>query len=230
MSQAPSVFQPFTFPKQAEINRVLPKSKIYEHGKPSRAVRDGFVSQISQIVWQYKLAPETINLPARPNVPEIEIFSIELKTADISEDVLRCIDKAIPLPIFHILTFEDRIKTVAAYKRPNDADAGRWVVDAYFESPWSPVDGKRALPASPLPVALDMAGLYEQMLRRLMPHPARAGEALKDHVERLTRLRGKQNEYAKLEARLRQEKQFNRKVEKNTQLRTLKIEIESLAL
>jgi len=232
MSQVPSAFQLFSFPKQAAFNRVLPKSKIYEHGKPSRAVRDAFVSQINQIVWQYKLAPETINLPARPNVPEIEIFSIELKTADISEDVLRCIDKAIPLPIFHILSFEGRIKTVAAYKRPserlNDADASRWVVDAYFESPWLPVAGKRALPAVPLPVALDMAGLYEQMLRRLMPLPARTGETLKDHVERLTQLRGKQNEYVKLEARLRQEKQFNRKVEKNSQLRSLKTEIELL--
>ena len=75
----------FAYPKQAEFNRVLPKSKIYEHGKPSRAVRDGFVTQINQIVWQYKLAPETINLPARPSVPEIEIFSLELKTPEVSE-------------------------------------------------------------------------------------------------------------------------------------------------
>ncbi len=214
----------FAYPKQAEFNRVLPKSKIYEHGKPSRAVRDCFVSQINQIVWQYKLAPETINLPSRPGVPEIEIFSIELKTAEVSEDVLRCIDKAIPLPIFYNLCFEGRIKTVAAYKRPSDADASRWVVDGYFASPWLPAQGER----SALPVALDMAGLYEQMLRRLMPLPARSGETLKDHVERLTQLRSKQNEYTKLEARLHKEKQFNRKVEINSQLRTIKTGIETL--
>lgn len=212
------------FPKQAEFNRVLPKSKIYEHGKPSRAVRDGFVSQINQIVWQYKLAPETINLPSRPGVPEIEIFSLELKTADVSEDVLRCIDKAIPLPIFYNLSFEGRIKTVAAYKRPSDADASRWVVGDYFASPWLPANIER----SALPVALDMAGLYEQMLRRLMPQPARSGETLKDHVERLAQLRSKQTEYTKLEARLHKEKQFNRKVEINASLRQLKHELEGL--
>lgn len=215
----------FQYPPAAKFGRVLPKSKIYEHGKPSRAVRDGFVAQINQIVWQYKLAPETINLPSRPGVPEIEIFSLELKTADVSEDVLRCIDKAIPLPIFYNLSFEGRIKTVAAYKRPSDADASRWVVDAYFASPWLPADRERAA----LPVALDMAGLYEQMLRRLMPTLARPGEALKDHVERLSQLQSKQNEYTKLEARLLKEKQFNRKVEMNTQLRTLKTDIETLA-
>lgn len=215
----------FAYPKQAAFNRVLPKSKIYEHGKPSRAVRDGFVAQINQIVWQYKLAPETINLPARPSVPEIEIFLLELKTPEVSEDVLRCIDKAIPLPIFYNLVFDDRIKTVAAYKRPSDADSSRWLVDSYFSSPWQPADGER----SALPVALDMAGLYEQMLRRLMPFPARPGETLKDHVERLSQLRSKQTEYAKLEARLHKEKQFNRKVELNSQLRTIKTDIEILA-
>ncbi len=215
----------FAYPKQAEFNRVLPKSKIYEHGKPTRAVRDGFVAQINQIVWQYKLAPETINLPARPGVPEIEIFSLELKTPEVSEDVLRCIDKAIPLPIFYNLSFDGRIKTVAAYKRPSDADSSRWVVGDYFASPWLPANSER----SELPVALDMAGLYEQMLRRLMPQPARTGETLKDHVERLAQLRSKQTEYTKLEARLHKEKQFNRKVEMNTQLRSIKTDIETLA-
>ena len=215
----------FILPPSSLVNRVVPKSKIYEHGKPTRAVRDCFVSQINQIVWQYKLAPETINLPARPNVPEIEIFSLELKTPEVSEDVLRCIDKAIPLPIFYNLNFDGRIKSVAAYKRPSDADASRWVVNGYFASPWLPANSER----SALPVALDMAGLYEQMLRLLMPFPARSGEMLKDHVERLSQLRSKQTEYSKLETRLNKEKQFNRKVEMNTQLRSIKTDIETLA-
>jgi len=225
MSQLQLASSLYAYPGQAAFNRVLPKNKIYEHGKPTRVVRNAFVAQVNQIIWQYKLAPETINLPARPGVPEIEIFSIELKTPEVSDDVLRCIDKAIPLPIFYNLGFDGRIKTVAAYKRPSDADASRWVVDGYFASPWLPAQGER----SALPVALDMAGLYEQMLRRLMPLPARSGETLKDHVERLTQLRGKQNEYTKLEVRLHKEKQFNRKVEINTQLRTIKTSIETLA-
>jgi hypothetical protein len=214
----------FAYPKQAEFNRVLPKSKIYEHGTPSRAVRDCFVSQVSQIIWQYKLAPETINLPARPGVPEIEIFSIDLKTADLNIEVLRCIDKAIPLPIFYNVNFDGRTKMVAAYKRPNDADSSRWVVGDYFESQWIPSSSER----STLPVALDMAGLYDQMLRQLMPFSARSNETIKDQVERLAQLRSKQTEYTKLEARLIKEKQFNRKVEINAQLRSIKTDIASL--
>lgn len=214
----------FSYPKQAEFNRVLPKSKIYEHGTPSRVVRDCFVSQVNQIVWQYKLAPETINLPSRPGVPEIEIFALDLKTADLNIEVLRCIDKAIPLPIFYNLHFDGRTKIVAAYKRPNDVDASRWVVGDYFESQWMLSNSER----SALPVALDMAGLYEQMLRKLMPFSARSSETIKDQVERLAQHRSKQTEYSKLEARLLKEKQFNRKIEINAQLRSIKTDIASL--
>jgi len=208
----------FHYPSQAAFERTLPKNKIYEHAKPSSALREQFVRQIDKIVWQYKLSPETVNLPARPSVPEIQIFAIALKTPELSEDVLRCIDQAIPFPIIYQLSFEDRIKVKAAYKRPSDADANKWVVDGYFETDWLPNDTERV----ELPVALDLAGLYEQMLRRLLPLPPRAGEPLKAQVERLSQLRSKQNECRKLEARLHKKQQFNRKVELNAQLRNLK--------
>jgi hypothetical protein len=214
----------FHYPKQAAFERTLPKNKIYEHSKPSNAVKELFIKQVEKIVWQYKLAPETINLPAKPSVPEIQIFSIALKTPELSEDVLRCIDQAIPFPIVYQLMFEDRIKAKAAYKRPSDADANKWVVDGYFETDWLPNDTERA----ELPVALDLAGLYEQMLRRLLPMPPRAGEPLKAQVERLGLLRSKQNECRKMEVRLQKEQQFNRKVELNAQLRQLKLELSKL--
>ena len=214
----------FHYPKQAAFERVLPKSKIYEHSKPTSAVKELFVKQVDKIIWQYKLAPETINLPAKPNVPEIQVFTIALKTPELSEDVLRCIDQAIPLPIFYQLTFANRIKIKAAYKRPSDADAGKWVTESYFETDWLPSDASRA----ELPVVLDLAGLYEHLLRPLMSLPPRPGESLKVQVERLSLLRTKQNEYRKLETRLNNEKQFNRKVELNAQLRNLKKQLETL--
>lgn len=219
----------FSYPKQAFFGRVVPKSKIYEYAKPTRAVRDLFVSQINQITWQYKLAPETINLPARVGVPEIQVFEISLKNGELSEAVLRCIDKAIPYPIIYQLVFENKIKIVAAYKRryqnaAGDPDAGKWVVDAYFESAWILADN----PTTALPIALDLAGLYEQILRQLMPLPPLVGESLKNHVARICMVCNKQNEARKLQSSLHKEKQFNRKVELNAQLRNIQNELESL--
>ncbi len=215
----------YDWPKQAAFMRSVPKSKIYDYARPSRAVKDRFVSEVDKITWQYKLAPETINIAAKPAVPEIQIFGVSLKTKTLSDTVLRTIDKAIGFPIFYELTFENQIKITAAYKRHNEADSSKWVVGTYFESPWLTVES----PREPLPLALDMEKLYEHMLRPLMPLPPRGMESLKAHAERLENIQSKQKELGKLETRLHREQQFNRKVEINAQLRALKNELETLS-
>ncbi len=214
----------FNFPPQAKVGRVLPKSKIYQHGRVSAALRERFVGQVEQITWQYKLAPETINLPARSGIAEIEIFDIALKTDALDEDVLRAVDRAIPLPIVFQLQHGQRIRMVAAHKRPSAAEAGKWVIDGYFAGAWLPADAER----QPLPIALDLYSLYEQLLRSLLPQAARPGESLPEQVERLTRLRSMQNEFRKLEARLHKEIQFNRKVALNAELRKIGANMENL--
>ncbi|VVQ14046.1 hypothetical protein PS934_04042 [Pseudomonas fluorescens] len=225
MSQADTPPALFSFPLQARVARVVPKSKIYEHGPVSSALRDKFVGQVEQITWAYKLAPETINLPARGGVAEIQVFDITQKTAELNEEVLRAIDRAIPLPIIFQLHHEQRTRMVAAFKRPSEADASKWVIDGYFVGSWLPADSQRQA----LPVALDLLGLYEQLLRCLLPHPARPGESLPEQLQRLNRLRSLHSEHAKLDARLYKEKQFNRKVVLNAQLREIQNEIAELS-
>ena len=126
----------FDYPKKAAFGRVLPKNKIYEHGSVSSAVRQLFVRQVEQIVWQHKLAPETVNLKASKAVPEIQIFSIVLKGDELKPEVLRCIDLAIPFPIIFELRFDGKVKPVAAFKRPSETDASKWVLSEYFDGDW----------------------------------------------------------------------------------------------
>ena len=202
----------------------MPKSKIYLHGKPNAALRALFVSQVESITWAYKLAPETINLPAKPDVPEIEVFEIALKTPEINHAVLRCIDKAIPFPILFNLRFEGRTQPVAAYKRPSEANTSQWVVGDYHAAPWQ----ANNLAKPGLPVALDLHGLYEQLIRHHLSVPARAGESLREQLDRLALLASKQLEANKLASRLNQEKQFNRKVELNAHLRHLRQQLDGL--
>ena len=210
----------FAYPKQAELNRPVPKNKIYGYAKPSRAIRNRVVSQVSEIVWKYKLAPQTVNLPAKHSVHEIQVFEVALKTGELAEDVLRTMDKAIPSLLFFELTFDGRVKFAAAYKRPNEANSRKNVVEAYFETPWQSANKSRPT----LPVALDLAGLYEQMLHRhMLGSPMaltpRSGESLQAMADRASLIRTKENECRQLEDRIKKEIQFNRKVELNTTLR-----------
>lgn len=213
-----------SYPKQATFGRILPKNKIYEHSGANTRLKDLFVAQVEQIVWQYKLAPETINLSAKPGVPEVQVFAIQLKTPELNLDVLRCIDGAVQFPIIFELGFGGRTQVIASYKRPNESDTSRWVLSDYFATEWLPNDSQRTI----MPLALDLGGLYEQVLQRLIPLPARQQEKLTDLFVRVEQVAAKQREIEKTASKLAKEKQFNRKVEINADLRKLKTELDGL--
>lgn len=217
----------FDYPKRAAFGRVVPKTRIEAHGRPGRRVRDALTAEVARIVWQYKLAPETVNLPARTDVPEIQNLRIELKAGITkpSFDVLRCIDRAIASPIiFECQGGDGMLCTIAAYKRPSEADRQKWVIGDYFVGVWTAANTSR----QPLPVALDLAGLYTRMLRQLMPWAARDGETLEDQAARLDQLRRLDNERRGIETRMHRQQQFNRKVELNHQLKAINAEIDGL--
>ncbi|OIO53662.1 MAG: DUF4391 domain-containing protein [Alphaproteobacteria bacterium CG_4_10_14_0_2_um_filter_63_37] len=217
-------FPPFAFPPQTHFGKVLPKNKIYQRAAPTKSVRQRFVDQIEQIVWLHKLAPETIKLPATPVVAEIQVFAVALKEVEVHDEVLRTLDRAIQSPILFELQSPLGLKIVAAYKRPGLSSTAQPVVSAYFATDWIPPD----TPRRPLPMALDLEGLYAQLLAPLMPHPVWPGESLPQHVARMETIQSKERALAQLESRLRREKQFNRKVELHAQIRDQKQELEGL--
>jgi hypothetical protein len=216
----------FIYPKQAKVARVLPKNKIYAHSKASRALQARFVDQVDKITWRYKLAPESLNIPATKAVQEIQVFTILLKQQELHEDILRAIDRTIRHPIAYELRFMDQIRYVMPSKRPNEADPNKWVIDEYFWTDWQTTKE----PEQSLPVVLNLGALYEHFLRSHLTIPARENEPLTEHVERIGLLQQKQREAKQLENRLHKTKQFNRKVELNQQLRSLKSEVEVLKL
>lgn len=214
----------YQYPASAQFGRSVPKNSIYQHGTPSAAIKQLFVRQVAQITWQFKLAPETINLPSTRSVPEIQVFGIALKGDELKTEVLRSIDLAIPFPIVFELQCDDKVQPIAAYKRPSEADARQWVTSDYFAGDWTAADAPRA----PLPVVFDLEALYHHMLRALLPHPARSGEALPTQVERMDRILRTERELARCEAQLKKEKQYNRQVEINAVRRNIMAELAGL--
>lgn len=249
----------FAWPKQAAFGRVVPKSKIYEHAAVSAALKERFVQQVEQINWAYKLAPETVNLPATSAVSEIQVFRLSLKGASLDQDVLKAIDRAVPFPLIFELVQGGRIKLTAAYKRPaqspkSAADSSRWVVGSYFETDWQP----ESSPRQSLPVALDMAGLYDQLLSTLVqgkvasatedlrtpPPQVRDGAAigyavgipttqperltLEQRIELAEAVATQQKQVERIKARLGREKQFNKRVAFNAELRDAKQQLQRL--
>lgn len=214
----------YEYPLKTKFNKPIPKNKIYEKASINTALKDKIVKQIEKIVWLHKLSATTLNLNITDKITEIQVFDIELKEDNLDEDVLRAIDKAIPFPIIFQLKKKDKIQIKSAYKRVSESDTNKWIVDKYFSSPW--IDNK--YPKEVLPIVFDLEKLYEVIIKELMPNITSSKKSLKEEIEIYKELEKLQKQYEQLKAKRAKEKQFNKKVELNTQLKLLKSQIDTL--
>ncbi|MCP8899270.1 DUF4391 domain-containing protein [Gilvimarinus xylanilyticus] len=207
----------FDYPKTTYFGRVLPKTKIYQYAKPKTALRQALVDEVDKIIWRHKLSPDTLNLPASRRVSEVQILELHPKGAEVSEAVLACIDKAISFPlIFEVRGARGR-QVMAAIKSTAKVSESKLKAPAiYYQSDWLAADA----PRQPLPVAVNLGGLYQQMLAPILPEPLQAGETLWQAAERFEQIAALERQIERLQGQLQRQVQFNRKVELNRELRT----------
>ncbi|RKQ69718.1 uncharacterized protein DUF4391 [Litorimonas taeanensis] len=200
----------FAYPKRAKFDRMVSKTKLFSYEKATPRIRDLFSDQVEQVRWIYKLAPETINLMASKNVPEIQIFNLRLKGEELDDDVLRHIDKAIAFPIIFELAYGDNRKAVASPKWQGGKPGKH-----YYASNWVAEQSERQV----LPVATNLEGLYSQLLQSLMPYKGRDYEGLFELNARIEEIRSLEKRCESLRSKIGKEKQFNRRVEFNRELK-----------
>lgn len=211
-------------PKSTEFNRRIPKQKFYENLTVSPALKRIFVDQIKVVWWRNKIAPATMNLAAGKTVTEVEVFEVCLSAPQLDEAVLRQIDKEIPYHILFLLEYEGKYQAWTAYKETADSGANAFKVGTYYRTDWME---EAALPLKAEGLHTDQ--VYENFVRQIAGQ-ALAGkdETLKESVERDERRKELQKRIAELEKKVRREKQFNKQVELNGQLKRLKRELGEL--
>lgn len=210
----------YRWPAGAKFGRVVPKNKFYEYGSISTALREKFVTEVQRIIWTYKLAETTINLPGGTDVPEIQVFQIETKGDDVSEPVLAAIDKTVQTPIiFEIVRDDGRTRMTAT---PKQLGSGGPKLGSYYTTAWQPGDAER----QPLPTTITLPALYTALLQPLCGVSARPGEELSAASTRLEAVRKLEREIASLQRKLRAEPQLNRKIELRRVLKAKQAELE----
>lgn len=213
----------YRWPPAAAFGRPVPKSKFYQHGSITSAVRERFVAEVQAITWAYKLAETTIHLPGSPTVPEIQVFTVQAKADDVSDPVLAAIDRAVQTPIiFEIGHGQDDAWQVRMTATHKGGAAGTPAPGIYHSTAWQPSHTER----QPLPTALTLPDLYVALLNPLMPVRARPGEDLSRFTARIAALRRLEREVAALERKIRNEPQLNRKIELRRSLKTKQAELE----
>lgn len=211
-------------PKSTEFNKRIPKQKFYENIEISPTLKRTFVEQIKIIYWRNKIAPSTVNLAQGKTVTEIEVFEIKLTDQLQPEPVLRQIDRAIPYHIVFLLEYEGKYQAWTAYKEAS-AGANAFKVHSYYHTDW--------LPEEELPLKLDglnMDRVYENFVRQIGGEAlaANGDETLGQSVERDNRRQEFQKQISALQVKMRREKQLNKQVQLNAEIKRLKKEMEML--
>ena len=220
----------YKFPQQAKVDRLIPKNKFYEQGKANTKIEQLFVNQVENIRWAYKLASSTIHLQDQEDLKEIQIFRVKSRVEDLDVSILSFIDKLILTPIIFEVVYQDKVKVVATYKRLNQADKTKAVIGQYYASEWLE-DHDRI----ELPIYLKLADLYEHFIAQILPIASSKDQENDDEsvsielqLQKAQQLETLQKQLDKLKSKLRTEKQFNRKVELNNQIRLLGAQLDKL--
>lgn len=212
-------------PQSTEFNKRIPKQKFYEHITVSPALKKSFVDQIRMIYWRNKVAATTVNLAPGTIVDEVEVFEIKLNSASLDEAVLRQIDREISYHIIFLLEYEGKLQAWTAYKEKTPTANAAFKVGKYYHTEW--------MTEAELPIRIDglnLDAVYENFVRQIAGDALKAdsGESLKASVERDEKKKQLEKQIAVLENKMRREKQLNRQMEMNAELKKLKNEVKSL--
>ena len=212
-------------PKSTEFNKRIPKQKFYDNLNVSPALKRSFIDQIKVIYWANKIAASTVNLAEGKDVTEIEVFEVKLNIPTLDEAVLKQIDREIPYHILFILEYENQFQAWIGYKEAAGSGTAAFKVNKYYHTEWMLEDE--------LPIKLEglnIQTVYENFVRQIAGEALQSSqtESLKESVERDEQAEGLRKQIDKLQTKIRQEKQLNRQMQMNAELKDLRKSLEAL--
>lgn len=213
------------FPQATEFNKRIPKQKFYENLEVSPALRRVFVDQIRLVYWRNKLAASTLNIAAGEAVTEIEVFEVRLNDLQLDEAVLKQIDKEIPYHILFILTCDGKAQAWIGYKEAAASGSNAFKVSRYYHTDWMPEDELH------LSIdGLNIDAVYESLVRQIAGDKLQtdSGESLKESVVRDEKKKQLEKQISTLENKMKKEKQLNRRMQMNAELKRLGKEMKKL--
>lgn len=212
-------------PKSTEFNKRIPKQKFYEKLNISSAIKRSFVEQIKVIFWRNKIAATTLNVSVGERVTEVEVFEVRLSVPALDEMVLRQIDCEIPYHIIFVLEYNGKLQAWTGYKEIAESGKNAFKVNRYYHTEW--------LTEDELPLHLDglnIDTIYDNFFRQVAGDAFQidTSDSLKDTVEKEEKRLLLKKQIEILQEKIRKEKQLNKQVQMNTELKKLRKELEGL--
>lgn len=214
------------FPESTFIGKRIPKESFYQRIDMNATIKRSFIDDIDQIVWQNKLSPDTLNVAKGTRVIEIEVFEIQLKRRLYDAKVIEVIEKSIPKHLQFIISFQGESKLLMNYKEEYENQTGKFKIVETFQTDWLPSNDLRLQIEG-----LSIDQVYDSFIRQVAGTTLVQDEELdiRESVERTRAIEKLEKKIADLEAKKRKEKQFNKQIAINDEIKKLKIECLSLS-
>ncbi|MDR4470184.1 MAG: DUF4391 domain-containing protein [Nitrospira sp.] len=240
------VIDALELPADARIDHRVPKKLLTEHGAPTAADRRLIQESIEELMWVAALKPTNIAVPAfRDDVREYLEIAVLTATFRGSTKPTRLIElthRAIPYPVLLLSGEGDAVSLSLAHKRWSQGEKGAVVVeDVRGTAPFDPKNPTReealfisSLSVSGLPKR-DLYALYQGWLDRVAaleaaritgryfpPDSDGCNLVLRENLDARA---GLQREIAALRAQAEKEKQLNRRVQLNLEIKRLEAKV-----
>lgn len=212
---------PLQFPASSFVDRLIPKVQFVKASSSPTAIRTLLADEFEQIRLLYVLRPDTINVANGNEVKEIDVFFFQCKTDHYSINPFCGLDDLIPRHTIYIIQHGNSFDLLMQHKRRTVVSGNvKWVREV------SRLLTNVNLDDTPLRIdGLDLDRVYFNFFSQMSGYRIDNSDAISEIQEIETQLAKMKRELETLQKRVRNEKQFNRQIELNSQARKLKREI-----
>ena len=198
-------------PVKAEVSKMLPKKAIYEKFNMTTAQKAKFDADISRISIVGEITPTTTQIAAGKDIQGFYILQIVLKNKKYDEKAIASLQKLIAQRMIFLLQYESQYCLAYYHNR-------------LYHTEWMELD-KLSIPL----LGLDLDIVWENTIKQIV-----CGEniaawdvnvTIEENIATETHRRKLITDIASLEKKVRSEKQLNRQIQLNEELKRLRKEL-----
>lgn len=208
------------FPSTTIVNKPVPKNAFYGRSSDS-SLREFLTQEFESIIWLYKLAPATLNVEDGEYVHEIDVFYCRMKENEYSIKPFSVMDELLPRHTVFIIEYDGKFDLLMHHKEMSvvhreqkwKCGVGELKRDIRIDADTLNIQGQ------------SMDAVYNGLLSQISGLSASTKEEYKEQVDVRKQIESIQKQIMTLQKRIKAEKQFNRQMELNTEVRQLRKEM-----
>lgn len=201
-------------PDTTRLHRRVPKEAFYSNLQLSAGVKNAFVTDLDRVFIEYGLSKDGLNLSKDSDLEVFYIMRLELKKQDYDPRIVEAIARQNPHKLLFVLSF-DQLACLAVYQ------------GKLYSTEWSP-EVELRLEAH----GQSLREIWDNFIAQIAltgEHPGDvSGLSVEERLKRQESVRYLEKQIASLQGKIKKEKQLNKQVQLNTELKKLRKELKEL--